>query len=192
MVIQTLRFGGVLVLLMPMSLAYSHGILLAVPVIWWSNLNGWLVDFYWSVGLHGVPFRFSWSWMTVFLVQIAFPYGLLVLVARILLFKWYAQQFRRFDWEIGLVKMTAALLLAAPLTLVFLRWLLPVIPTAWADAVGGPQGGGYWAAMTSLLLMIGLPYALLVLTLDSLLSRGLLLCLGCERQSESAAGGGAY
>ena len=68
-----LKWCGTLLLPIPVALLITRSLVVPNPD-WWGGVNSWLFHFYNSVCLHGVLYIFSWSWMTVFMIQSALPY----------------------------------------------------------------------------------------------------------------------
>ena len=59
----------------PFSYLASLGIIYAVPVEAWLELNMALIEGYNALGLTGILYRFSWSWTTIFILLFGIPYG---------------------------------------------------------------------------------------------------------------------
>ncbi len=159
-VLSFLKWCGTLGFPIPVALAASWSLIHIVGLTFWGAANSWLFDFYNSIGIHGVPYRFSWSWMTIFMMQIALPYSILVLAMRVLLFK---RRGRCVDSPLttkGILKWFGIVLIPAPAVLFIVRVL--AILDNWQ---GGPTPKGEVLSLLELLLLLGFPYAILSLLL---------------------------
>ena len=160
---------------MPVALLITRSLIEIFGPDWWGGVNNWLFHFYYSIGLHGVPYIFSWSWMTVIMIQSALPYMVVVLVMRLVLFKNTRRCFDRSRITISTLKWCAVVSVPAPVILVILRVLFPAI----VSVFGSRSGSGYdlegevlyWVAMTVNLMLLGFPYGVLSLALHYFLFR---------------------
>jgi len=140
---------------------------------WWGGLNSWLFHFYDSVGLHGVLYLFSWPLWTVYMIQSALPYMVLVLIMRLVLFKNTRRCFDRSRITISILKWCVVVFLPAPVILVIMRVFIPTSSSVSGSGSGyGLEGEVlYWVAYTMFLILLGFPYAVLSLALHYFLFR---------------------
>jgi hypothetical protein len=160
---------------MPLPLA----IVINVSLIWlvgpdrWGIFHAWLFDAYSSVGLLGVPYSFSWSWMTVFLLQFALPYTILALFIRQQLLGGGWRSWQLSAWPADVLKWCVVLLFPLPATLALCRVLLPALPPAWFSPPGALS---FWQKYLHGVLCqwvtLGIPYAAVSVLLHDWLFRG--------------------
>lgn len=160
-----LKWAAVFLLPLPLAHAVSwctiHKIVTLDGI---GSFNSRLWDFYWSIGLIGVTYVFSWSWTTIYLLFKALPYSLLVLTARVLLFKEARSCFHRPNKLISIGKWFVIVCLPMPSTLCLYRVLFPLLLLTEDLPIVNK-------VLTYLLLDVGLPYAAMSLLLHVYLSR---------------------
>jgi hypothetical protein len=154
----------------PLSVGASCGFIQLVGPNRWGALNSWLFDAYYSAGLRGTAYSFSWSWTTVFLILFALPYALLVVVTRVLLRSPRPWRFRLLPAATSVAVWCATLLLAAAILLGLYSVILPALPTIPTLVRGYPTStAAYVVAIAYSCAFYGLPYTLLGLALHTLI-----------------------
>lgn len=163
------KWGAVFILPTPIALAACHARIVDLGPVNWGIVNSWLSHLYNSIGLRNVPYLYSWSWTTVFIAQMGVPYAVFALIAHNLLLQGRTPIFSSQNTR-RMLKCCAIAVLAVPLTLVVLRFLMPpvymLVPFG-LETYG--ESGEYWVAMIGMLVHVGVPHAAVCLTVQSLL-----------------------
>jgi hypothetical protein len=97
-------------------------------------------------------------------MQIALPYSILVLVMRVLLFRQCIRHFDSSQITMSILKWFGVLLFPAPAVLLIVWVVFFTFPVNWLSGPNHPTSeGGYVLSLLELLLLLGLPYAILSL-----------------------------
>jgi hypothetical protein len=148
--------------------AVSSVFLFIIPSSFWGEVNHLLFRAYSLVGLTGIPFRFSWSWMTVFFISKILPCTVSAYVVWVLLI--------RQQGSGGLPALSETLMLVGSnigcgvVFLVVMRIGLTGVLAKWLAGQFPPPdeaarvGGLLWC-----IVVFGIPSAVLVILLRQML-----------------------
>jgi hypothetical protein len=164
----------------------------------WTSILWYSGRFYDWLGFRGIPYEFSWPWMTVALVAIGIPYSATALSVHCVLFAPKRTSFHYVERIRSVMLSACGVLVALPVSLMILRVVLPTVGSVWMKLVDAdarsigewtdPARTGLFAGVTLLLLTVALPYAIVTFVMQSVCTKMASALLGGRERREAGSG----